>query len=417
MKQGIIVAALMLGQPAIAATAASAVENFILGAHRAAVGPDAATHRMAGMSGLSSWVEDVQIRQNTESTINPFASGASTAYEFRLMPKAWGQRAAEQGVLGARAALQEAQRKDALNGALYRRYLVLLDFLAQRAAAQHLIISSSVLEGDVQINRSLVGSREFSAKRLLDAEVALARSRGLAGVSLRRLNALRFQLDLPPSSEAQVLADDKPDWLIDHRQIRQTIGQELSLEQMPAVTRLRLEVERVSFEADVIKARQRLGIVSLSAEYTVGANNSNSTENRTQFMVSLNIPLGSGNFKSINSQYAVREAQAAYQQRQAADLHSLGLMRTSMLQWLDEWELIQASLQKNAGRLTTTAAKTDPELVLTLRTEQIRQLKELADVEQKAMAAYIDYLYLSGLLAEQPLRNWIRQGSPAIPLS
>lgn len=417
MRQSIIVAALTLWQPVIAATPASAVESFILGAQTEVTWPESAGQQIPGMSGLSSWVEDVQIRQNTQSTINPFASGASTAYQFRLTPKAWGQRAAEQGVLSVRAGLQEAQSKDALNGALYRRYLVLLDHFAQRAATQHLIVSSGLLEGEVQINRSLVGSREFSAKKLLDAEVALARSQGLAGISLRRLNTLRAQLSLPPRTEAQVLSESKPEWFIDHRQIRQTIGQELSPEQLPAITRSRLEAQRIGFEADVIKARQRLGIVSISAEVVVGANNSNSSDNRSQFTVSVNIPLGSGNFKSIDSRYALQEAQVAYQQRQAADLHSLGLMRTSMLQWLEEWELVQASLQKNAGRLTTSAVKTDPELALTLRTEQIRQLKELADVEQKAVAAYIDYLYLSGLLAEQPLRNWIRHGGPAIPLS
>ena len=417
MRQSIIVAALMLWQPVVAATPASAVESFILGAQAEVASPEGAGQQIPGMSGLSSWVEVLQLRQTTASTINPFARGASAAYEIRLTPKAWGQRAAEQGVLSARAGLREAQSKDALNGALYRRYLVLLDLFAQRAAAQHLIVSSGLLEGEVQINRSLVGGREFSARKLLDAEVALAWSQGLAGIALRRLNALRAQLNLPPETEAQVLSESKADWLIDDRQIRQTIGQELSLEQLPAVTRSRLEVDRISFEADAIKAKQRLGIVSLGAEVVVGANNSNSSDNRSQFTVSVNIPLGSDNFKSIDSRYALQEAQVAYQQRQAADLHSLGLMRTSMLQWLDEWELVQASLLKNAGRLTTSAVKTDPELALTLRSEQIRQLKELADVEQKTRAAYIDYLYLSGLLAGQPLRNWIRQGGPAIPLS
>ena len=417
MRQCIIVAALMLWQPVVAATPASAVENFILGAQTEVASPEGAGQQIPGMSGLSSWVDELQLRQKTESTINPFASGASTAYEFRLTPKAWGQRAAEQEVLRVREEQLDAQSKNALNGALYRRYLVLLELFAQRATAQLLIVSSGLLEGEVQINRSLVGGREFSAKKLLDAEVALARSQGLAAISLRRLNALRVQLNLPPETEVQVLSENKPDWLIDHRQIRQTIGQEVSLEQLPTVTRSRLEAQRISFEADATKARQRLGIVSLSAEFVVGVSNSNSSDNRSQFMVSVNIPLGSDNFKSIDSGYALREAQAAYQQRQAVDMHSLGLMKSSMLQSLQEWELVQASLQKNAVRLATPAVKTDPELALTLRTEQVRQLKELAEVEQKTVAAYIDYLYLSGLLAEQPLRNWIRQGGPAIPLS
>ena len=417
MRQSFIVAALMLWQPVIAATPASAVENFILGAQTEVASPEGAGQQIPGMSGLSSWVDELQLRQKTESTINPFASGASTAYEFRLTPKAWGQRAAEQEVLRVREEQLDAQSKNALNGALYRRYLVLLELFAQRATAQLLIVSSGLLEGEVQINRSLVGGREFSAKKLLDAEVALARSQGLAAISLRRLNALRVQLNLPPETEVQVLSENKPDWLIDHRQIRQTIGQEVSLEQLPTVTRSRLEAQRISFEADATKARQRLGIVSLSAEFVVGVSNSNSSDNRSQFMVSVNIPLGSDNFKSIDSGYALREAQAAYQQRQAVDMHSLGLMKSSMLQSLQEWELVQASLQKNAVRLATPAVKTDPELALTLRTEQVRQLKELAEVEQKTVAAYIDYLYLSGLLAEQPLRNWIRQGGLATPLS
>lgn len=417
MKRSFVLAALALWQSGVTATSASAVETFILGAKIEAAAGEGSGQQIPGVSGLNSWVEDLQLRQKTESTINPFASGASAAYEIRLTPKAWGQRAAEQGVLGVRAEQQEAQRKDALNGALYRRYLVLLDLFVQRAVAQHLIISTSALEGDVQINRSLVASREFSAKKLLDAEVALERSRGLAGISLRRLNALRAQLNLQPASEAQVLAENSPDWFIDHRHVRQTIRQELNPQQLPAVVRSRLAADRIGFEANVINARQRFGIVSLSAEYAVGSINPNSSDNRFQFTVSVNIPLGSDNFKAVDSRYALREAQAAYQQRQAADMHSLGLMKSGMLQQLDEWELAQASLQKNVARLATHAVKTDPELALTLRAEQVRQLKELADIEQKTVAAYIDYLHLSGLLAEQPLRNWIRQGGPVIPLS
>ena len=98
-------------------------------------------------------------------------------------------------------------------------------------------------------------------------------------------------------------------------------------------------------------------------------------------------------------------------------MHSLAIKRASTLHLLDEWELVKGSLQKNADRLATRGARTDPELALTLLEEQMRQLKELADVEQKVMTVYVEYLYLSGLLAAQPLRNWIRQGSPAIPLS
>jgi hypothetical protein len=411
MKLAIVFASLIQFQQTGISTTISTVDNFIANAQVEAVDPQKTANRIPAIGGLSAWVEDIQVRQQTDSTFNPFARKSSPAYEFRVTPKAWGQREAEQESLNLRSEIQEAQYKKALNDALYRRYLVLIDLFAQQTTAQLLINSSTLLESEVQLNKSLIGSREFNIKKLLDAEVAVARTQGLTTISVGRLNSLRAQVELKPTTEVQVAAEDKLDWLVDYNQIRETMRQEIDPQRIPAIMIPRLQVARISAEEKVNKTRQRFSVNALSSEFTLGANNA---DYKTKFMVSVNIPLGSENFKSLDNRYALQEAEAAYQLRLGTDKHTLALLKFNALQLLQERDLLQVSIQKNASRLATNAGKTDAELGLILRLENVRQLRELADIEHKTMTAYLEYLYVAGHLIEQPLRNWIRRDRPVI---
>ena len=413
MELSIVFASLMLYQSVSATNLATAAERFILDAHTEAVSATSATLRSPEIKGMNYWVEDIQLRQSTEFTNSPFGRGASPTYQVRVTPKAWGQTQAEQAVLQLRSEEQEVQHKQALNSALYRRYQLLVDLMAQYAAVQQLINSFSLLNAEVQISRSLVGGRDFNTK-LLETEVAVARTQGLIQVGLQRLNFLRAQIGLPPDTEGQVIAQNRPDWFIDYPQIQEAMRLELDPQQILGVSETRLQMERISLEDNVLKTKQRFGIAALSADYTFSANRSS---NSAQIMLSLNIPLGADNFKSIDNRYALQEAQNAYAQRLAADTYALRIMRLNMLQLLQEWDLTKVSLQKNTARLASNGAKTDPELALTLRLEQSRQIKDQGDLEQKIMVTYVEYLYRSGLLAAQPLRNWIRRDSPAIAMN
>jgi hypothetical protein len=397
------------------------IERFIQSA-RTEVGASADAPSTAALRGVPAWFEELQIRQKTNSGLNPYASAAAPAYELRLMPKAWGQRVAEQTALGWRAEQQAAQTQAALASALRRRYQAVLDWLSQQATTVGLLQSAQLLESEVKLNRSVVAARDFNIKRLLDAEVALARTQGQAEIALLRLNELRVQLELPAhtaqslqaeSATSASTAEAGPAW-VTPQQVRWQVLQTVDTQQMPAVQALRLQWARLAAEDEIAQSRQRLGVAALSVERFNGERGFGASDKRTQFAVSLNIPLGGDGYKAIDTRLAARAAELAYQQRLIEDTHALAGLKTEALAAVQAWEVAQAGLQRQAARLGTAAPKTDPELALALRQEEARQQRDMATLEYKVRAVYVQYLFTTGVLAQAPLRNWIAQGMPLL---
>jgi hypothetical protein len=413
MKRQAALAILLCWPLWAAANMDAALDRFIQGAHAEVNTAPAAAGPATGWRSAGSWLEELQLRQKTNSTVNPYATGAAPSYELKLTPKAWGQRAAEQEALTWRADMQAAQVQAGLADALRRRYQVALDMLAQHALAQGLLQTTSLQSSELKLNKSQVGGRDFNLRRLLDAEVALARTQGLLDSALPRLNELRQTLALPAHTAASLLADDVRGGVISPPQMRAVMAQEINVQQMPAVHALRVQWARLAAEEAVAQARQRPSIAAVSVERFSGERGFGSSEKKTQIAVSVNIPLGGDSFKTLDSRYATQAAELAFAQRLADDSHTLTTLRAEADALLQAWELAQLGLQKNATRLANPAAKTDAELALLLRQEDARQLREIAGTEQKARAVYLQYLFTSGLLAQPPWRNWLR---PSVPV-
>jgi hypothetical protein len=410
--QLLLVAALLC--PAWGAAALpDALDRFIEGAKsEAAAAQNGLVSPMR--PGVSSWFETLQLRQKTNSTPNPFSNGAEPSYELRLTLKAWGQRAAEQQALGWRAQQQVAQDQVAWAQALRRRYEAVLALLAQHASTQAQLRSAALLESEVKLNRSLVTAREFNVKRLLDAEVAWAQALGQAEIGLARVNEWRASLGLAAHSPASLLAEDPQNGLLTPRQMQDQLAQVLDMQPTPAAHMLRLQSARLQAESMAAQARQGLGVAAVGVEHFNSTANLRSNDKKTQVTLTLNIPLGGESFNTADSRFAARQAELAYQQRLAEEAHLLTTLKRELQGLVQSWELAQVGRQKHALRLKTPAPKADPELLLALRQEEARQLKEIATLEQGARTLYLQYLFASGLLVQPPVRNWLRDGTPTL---
>jgi hypothetical protein len=398
------------------AALADATEKFIQDARAEVSASQGTALPAAQLQRAAAWLEELQIRQKTQSTLNPFAGAAAPAYELRITPKAWGQSSAEQEALNWRAQQQSAQWQAAWSSALRRRYQWILELLAQHTHVQTQLHSASLLDSEVKLNRSLVAGRDFSVKRLLDAEVALAQAQGQASIGLTRLNSQRAVLQLPAHTLTSVLDEDADLAWITPNQILDVMQQTLNEQQIPGVHAQRLQWARLHAEDTIAQTRQRLGLAAFSAERFSSAG-VGSGDKRTQFTVSLNIPLGNDGFKATDTRFAAHEAELAYQQRLADDTHALTAMRTEAAALVQAWELAQVHLQRNSARMANPAVKTDPELALALRQEDARQQRDLASLALRTRAVYLQYLYSSGLLVEPPLRHWLRPGTPVLTLN
>jgi hypothetical protein len=412
VKHRLLFVAVLLCPAWGAAALPDALDRFIEGARsEAAAAQNGLVSPMR--PGASSWFETLQLRQKTNSTPNPFSNGAEPSYELRLTLKAWGQRAAEQQALGWRAQQQVAQDQVAWTQALRRRYEGALAVLAQHASTQAQLRSAALLESEVKLNRSLVAAREFNVKRLLDAEVAWAQALGQAEMGLARVNEWRASLGLASHTPASLLAEDPQNGLLTPRQMQDQVAQVLDVQPTPSAQMLRLQSARLQAESVAAQARQGLGVAAVGVEhFNSTANGSN--DKKTQITLTLNIPLGGESFNTADSRFAARQAELAYQQRLAEEAHLLTTLRRELQGLVQSWELAQVGRQKQAVRLKNPAPKADPELLLALRQEEARQLKEIATLEHDSRTLYVQYLFASGLLVLQPVRNWLRDGTPTL---
>jgi hypothetical protein len=401
-----------------AANTDAAVARFIQDAPSDVNSAPASSGFATGWRSAGTWLEELQLRQKSNSTLNPYAEGAAPSYELRLTPKAWGQRAAEQDALNWRTDMQAAQVQAGLAGALRRRYQVALELLAQQANAQGLLQAIALQDSEVRLNKSQVTGRDFNLRRLLDAEVLLSRTQGQFDAALLRLNEWRKTVALPAHTRVSLLGDDAHSAAISPPQMRAVMARAIDTQQIPPVRALRLQWARLSAEEAVAQARQRPSIAAVSIERFSGERGAggggSSSDKRTQIAVSVNIPLGSDNFKTLDSRYATQAAALAYEQRLADETQALLMLRTDADGLLQAWELAQQGLQKNATRLANPATKNDAELALLLRQEDARQARELLSIEQKMRSVYVHYLDASGLLAQTPWRHWLRPHTPVM---
>ncbi len=414
MKRLLLLLATLLCPALVAAALPDALDRFVAGARSEAAAAQDGLQGAPTRPGVSSWFEALQLRQKTNSTPNPFTSGAEPSYELRLTLKAWGQRAAEQEALGWRAQQQVAQDQAAFAQALRRRFELVLVLLAQHASTQAQLRSAALLESEVKLNRSLVAAREFNVKRLLDAEVAWAHALGQAEMGLLRVNELRVAMGLPPHTPASLLAEDPQNGLLTPRQMQDRVAQAVDVQATPAAQMLRLQSARLQAESLAAQTRQRLGMAAVGVEHFNSTPGASSNDKKTQITLTLNIPLGGESFNTADSRFAARQAELAYQQRLAEEAHLLAALKRDLQGLVQSWELAQAGRLKHAARLNNPAPKADPELMLALRQEEARQVKEIATLEQGTRTLYVQYLFASGLLGLQPVRSWLRDGTPTL---
>ena len=89
----------LMGVPKLAfTTPLTSVNNFLLAAQGDLDDVNAERKAIPELGGLSSWIEDTQVRVNAADELNTKDS-TTQSYDIRIKPKAWGQREAEQKIL------------------------------------------------------------------------------------------------------------------------------------------------------------------------------------------------------------------------------------------------------------------------------------------------------------------------------
>jgi hypothetical protein len=394
------------------ATELPAINTFLLAAQTELDTVNTTRKNIPELSGLSSWIEESQIRVNAADETQPadlnkgIADVYSQSYGIRVKPKAWGQRDAEQKILQLRSHQEDALYNEALNTELSRRYNLILELIAQRNQTDFLLESNELLNKQVQLNRSLVNSAEFNEENLLDVEIAFEQTKDMVDLNLRRLHDLQSQLKIPDNSKETL------DWLISVPQMHSIMAQAIEPQQIPEVIKSRLDLEQAKAKNQHKKSTQQLGINLL--RFQVDDTDDPKKDLKLGFMVGVNIPLGSENFQTAETRHDMYDAHFKLHDSTYTTAQGLDEKRTKMKWLLEEWQVTQKQMDKLNARLEKDYAKSNPQLALALHIEHAKKLKELLDIHQEALTLYIGYLTIAGQLTTQPLRNWLHTKIPTL---
>ncbi len=359
------------------------------------------------MTLLTSWVENAQIRVNTAASQNLTFNNNAQSYELRVKPKAWGQRDLENNILRLRLAQQNNIYHTTLNAALQKRYLILLDYLGQRNRIHNLLKSSKLLRQEIKLLQNQLLSDNFKAEKLLDAEDMLQQSKSMADLNLKRLNVLQAQLGLPLDN-ADDLLNSNTNWLISLTDINHTISTANNAHQSsPDIVDSQLKLEITRTKIKKVKTEQQLGINLMKFAYNDRKNDD------MEFQVGINIPLGN-QFNTAESHHNLYTAKSELNSNLNNIKQALATIRNKLNWLVQEQEIVLSQIKRIQNHLQKDYAKSNPLLTISLHKELLAYHKKESDINQKALAYYINFLALSGQLAQQPLKNWIQQGTPEL---
>lgn len=413
MPRKILFSTIFLTFSAVSAAATPALDKFLLAA-QSDINTINDPNATAALEGVSEWIESSEVRVKSKVNEEFNDRSRSESYAIRVKPKAWGQRDAEQAVLALRANQQHVDNEQLLNAALNRRYLILLELIAQQNQTRLLLLSTTLFEKEVSINRAQVNSKEFNAEKLLDSEVALEQGNAAAQFNLNRLNALQTRAGLPLDTKESLLAPENMDWLIMLPEIQTLMSDDLKAQNTLATRESQLKLSVAQAELQQLKSTQQLGVDLLGFEYQ--DSKLDSVDFMT-FMVGINLPLGSENYKTTAKRRDVSDINQELGNTLYAAKQNITDKSTKINWLIDEWHFTQTQIKQISARLQKEYAKTNPLLSIALQKEQLRQLKDLASIHQQALSVYINYLTVSGQLIQQPLRNWITKGTPALTMA
>lgn len=362
------------------------------------------------MNIIGSWIDDAQFRFNTGTPTNNIdIKKNALTYEIRVKPKAWGQREIEQNIIKLHLDQQELAYSQQLNLALKKRYLRLVGYFAQRNRLIYLLETSELLTQETELLQSQIASDDFNPAKLLDTEESLQQTQSMIKVHLKRLNTIQSELGLPFDDRDSILHRKLAlDWYIDVFEINKLLATEKMEDSLsPEVLNARFDLELSQSEHELEKARQQWGVNFLKFEYGDRSND------ELAFQLGINIPLGTS-FREIENKYKSQDAQLQLNSKIVDIKQSLAEFRREIA-WLSEnGELIQNQITRRQTTIQKDYVKIDPFLWVDLRKTLIEQARKKAKINEKALSLYVRHMALSGLLSQQPLRNWMHQGTPVL---
>lgn len=358
------------------------------------------------------WFERVQVRAAHDSSDQHQRSLAA-----RLNLKTPGQYSAEKQILNLRANRSAASYQEAFSEALHERYQLLIELNRQQQQVHLAAQQQQLTEKAVTSMRALAGSSEFRPSRLQSEELHLAALKEDHHLATLRLQRTRRRFDaLLPAVHARVVTTqaeiDLSDLLpVDRLATLPETGHGDDDEPHSAALRLALldaSIAREQLQRE--QGRSGLGLRFLELRHASERNNSGGDYRLT---VGIDFPIGR-TFAASERQIQYNDTEYQMHQLFRRQARERARADEELELLIDEYRIYRNQLADLDARLGRHNRSTPVTLTLELKREQLNTRSRLIGLEADIYRRYIDAIHLRGLLAVEPLRNWLVIGRPAL---
>jgi len=378
------------------------IRSFLLSAKNdvSYLAPDAS---MPGSSGLSIWINEAELRLKADTD-------NQLAYALRVRPKFGGERLAEKALAGLNDRQMALAYESAFNDALKARYIRLIDILEQRVQTDYMVERLSLVNIRMSLLRSLVQTTDFSPNELQEVELEHDELEALADLNLVQYRTMINDLGLAGENDLK-LSSSYQNWLLPIASIEKIIADDAAgydYGRNYTVRNNQLALFIVQEELRLMTKKNRSPINFFEVEYT------NNDAIDVDVTLGIKLPLGGkpANISRRKIDIMVAKTELLTSEKRVGT--SLARKRSSLQQLSWRFDTDNRILENIDTRLSRIPAMDITRISLELKQERLSRKKRLQEVHIQAVRNFIEYLHIVSKLSAQPLRNWMRAGTPQL---
>lgn len=356
------------------------------------------------LSRWNRWVDNTEIR----SSDNDISDNKNQSYALRIRLKNAKQKSAEHKLLDLASRRGKAERDVYRLNILRKSYLDVINLiqLKQKLSSLHQQLDNVAMEASAYTQQ--VTSDVFSPSKVQKADIDADQVSSLIQTTQQSLNRSLALIGVPANRQksAQQLLN-YPQWLVSITDMIQIVDKDTLLKNHPSLQRLELASNIAKKQVQHEKAKKSAAVSLFELKYDVDKDAYGAT-------IGVRIPLGKNNFDTLMRNNSYQQTQLAWELKLQSIKDELQASNLRIHDYYDQYKQEAHLLNLLNERLKRMRNSENPELILSLKKEKQQRQAINQSTHLKIVREYINFLFISGRLAETPLRNWLQKGTPRI---
>ncbi len=360
-------------------------------------------------AGLGAWIDNPQARLVADN-IDDGSVGMS--YRIRFNPILRKEQRAQKAVTRLRQDRQKLRREQQTLQKVSNVYRSVLDIVENEHNRKNIDEQIDLLNLSAQYHRDLVDTDEFNPERLQEVIFDIDRANKTQQVNLLRMEQLLLIMQTQSQGvneeaggELELSSIIEPDEIHGLLQLHEADWVNKAMSRQAAVEALTSRI--LQGELELAREQSDFGFNLMELEL-----NNDSSGNSIGVTFGFRLPNIGSNREVVRRQLNLMEAGYEYDAREYAITQQVNESLQSIELNFIEWSGFNELLSKHQEDEISDSV--NPEMILTASEERSSLSQRASASYLNILRAYVDLISFSGVVTEQPLRNWLKTGQPLI---